>query len=346
MPPRKRWLAADVGVGLLEKFFSAIKTDRFNEPLTNLASRGATPPILRVAALRAISGNSSQLNDTAFTILRELVSRPASKASQAASAGHVSAADSARAAQMIGGCSLTPVQLLQLAPLLEQAGPLELRDLVRPFQRNNSLETRSAFLTSMEQSRAFSSLPHQTFSDIVKSYPAELRPRANALLDKLKQKDTQQAQRLDQLLPLLKSGDAKRGQAIFASEKTKCTVCHQVNNKGGKIGPDLSNIGSNRNSRDLLESLVFPSASLVRQYEPFTVVTSQGRVLSGLIARETTDAIYVQQQVGEAVRIARRDIDEIVPSTVSIMPKGLEQALSEGDLADLIAYLKTLKRTP
>ena len=76
------------------------------------------------------------------------------------------------------------------------------------------------------------------------------------------------------------------------------------------------------------------------------VVTKQGRVLSGLIARETRDAIYVQQQTGEPVMVARRDIDELVPSTVSIMPNDLDKALSRQDLADLIAYLKTLKRTP
>ena len=116
--------------------------------------------------------------------------------------------------------------------------------------------------------------------------------------------------------------------------------------KGGKIGPDLSNVGNNRHSRDLLESIVFPSASLVRQYEPFTVVTTEGRVLTGLISRETTSAIYVQQQVGEPVMVARKDIEELVPSTVSIMPKGLEQALRKQDLADLISYLKTLKKTP
>ena len=324
----------------------AMKTDRFNNRLTELASRPATPAILRVAALGAASGNGAQWDDRAFKTLTQLVARPTSDKVETESAGEVSATDSAQAAQMLGSASLTKEQLLQLAPLLEQAGPLELRDLVRPFQRNSSLETRGAFLTSLEQSRAFLSLPYQAFSDIIKGYQPELLPRANALLDKLKEKDDQQVKRLDQLLPLLASGNAKRGQALFANEKTKCAICHQINGKGGKIGPDLSNIGNNRNSRDLLESIVFPSASLVRQYEPFTVVTAQGRVLTGLISRETTSAIYVQQQAGEPVMVAREDIEELVPSTVSIMPKGLEQALGEQDLADLIAYLKTLKKAP
>jgi len=346
--PIEQLLASDnsESLALAISVVQAIKTDRFNDQLTQLASRPTTSAILRVAALGAASGKSSQWDDRAFETLTQLVARPISAQAESASTGEVSAADSARAAQMLGSASLSKEQLIQLARLLEQAGPLELRDLVRPFQRNSSLETRSAFLTSLEQSRAFLSLPYQVFSDIIKGYPPELLPRANALLDKLKEKESQQVQRLDQLLPLLASGDAKRGQQLFASEKTKCALCHQINGKGGKIGPDLSNIGNNRHSRDLLESIVFPSASLVRQYEPFTVVTTQGRVLTGLISRETTSAIYVQQQVGEPVMVARKDIEELVPSTVSIMPKGLEQALREQDLADLISYLKTLKKAP
>lgn len=324
----------------------AIKTNHFNEQLTRLASDSDTPAILKVAALSAASGNSSQLKDPAFQVLTQLIARPASPAEGTERGGRLSAADAAQAAQMIGNSTLTGEQLLKLAPLLEQAGPLEMRDLIRPFARNNTLEIRAAFLTSLEQSRSFLSLPHQIFSDIVKGYPTELRSQANELLDKLKAKDQQQANELDKLLPLLATGDAKRGETLFSNEKTKCASCHQVNNKGGKIGPDLSNIGSNRHGRDLLESIVFPSASLVRQYEAYSVVTKQGRVLTGLIARETRDAIYVQQQAGDPVMVPRQDIDELVPSTVSIMPNDLDKALSRQDLADLIAYLKTLKRTP
>jgi len=322
----------------------ALKTDRFNQQLTKVASRPATSAILRVAALGAVSGNSGQLTGKAFDTLTQLIAQPTTDTTETASLGKISATDSARAAQMLGSASLTKEQLIELAPLLEQAGPLELRDLVRPFQRNSNLETRSAFLASLEQSRSFLSLPHQVFSDIVKGYPDELRPRANRMLDQLKKKDQQQSQQLDELLPLLKTGNVGRGKTVFENQKTKCASCHQVHGKGGKIGPDLSNIGANRQGRDLLESIVLPSASLVRQYEAFSIVTTEGRVFTGLIARETEDAIYVQQQTGDPVMVPRNEIDELVPSTVSIMPNDLDKALSRQDLADLIAYLKTLKK--
>ena len=70
--------------------------------------------------------------------------------------------------------------------------------------------------------------------------------------------------------------------------------------------------------------------------------TADGRVLTGLIARETSDTVYVQQQTGDPVLVPRGEIEEITPSTVSIMPNGLEQALSETELADVIAYLANL----
>jgi putative heme-binding domain-containing protein len=130
---------------------------------------------------------------------------------------------------------------------------------------------------------------------------------------------------------------------VFFSEKSKCSTCHRVNEEGGKIGPDLSTIGANRSSSDLLESIVFPSATLVRDYPSYTLLTAEGQTLTGLIVRDTGDEVFVQQQLGEPVRIARKDIEELLPSTVSLMPNGLDQALTEAELADVVAYLQSLK---
>ena len=70
---------------------------------------------------------------------------------------------------------------------------------------------------------------------------------------------------------------------------------------------------------------------------------SDGRVLSGLITRESGSSITLQQQVGEAIEIARNEIDEISPSTVSLMPVGVDEALTKQELADLVAWMRELK---
>lgn len=341
LPLHKSWVSAleraleSDDVQTIESALAAvasIKTDRFDSQLQKLGADERRPALVRIAVLEALSGRGSRLSDSAFELLLSMTG------------GESAPREAARAAQLIGTASLTKDQLLALAPRLKTAGPLELRDLIRPFQRNAGTDVAVAFLAALEVSGSLGSLPTNELSDVVKRYPAELLPRANALLDRLKQQDEQRLARLDQLLPRLKTGDATRGREVFFAETSKCAVCHRIGEQGGGIGPDLSSIGYNRAPRDLLESIVFPSASFVRDYEPQTVVTTGGRILTGLIARETADAIYVQQQAGEPIRVPRSEIDEITPSTVSIMPNGLDKTLTESQLADVIAFLKSRNR--
>ena len=310
---------------------SAIRTDQFNSRLQQLGGDSKLPMLLRVSLLAAASGRGKQLDDQLFGLLLDMVGAAGDQQ------------HSTRAAQMMGSMTLTPDQLLALAPHLASVGPLALRDLIRPFGRGNRSDIGAAFLEALEQARALNSLPINEVSDIVKRYPAELRPRANSLLARLKAEDDRRLGRLDQLMPLLKQGNAQRGEAVFFAEKSKCAVCHRVGDRGARVGPDLTTIGRNRSRRDLLESIVFPSSTIVRQYEPYTVVTTQGRVHAGLITRQTSDTVFVQQQVGEPIAIPRDEIETMSPSTVSLMPQGLEQALTEQQLADVIAWLKTLK---
>src|SRR5206468_12467762 len=68
-------------------------------------------------------------------------------------------------------------------------------------------------------------------------------------------------------------------------------LCHTVQGEGGRVGPDLSRIGASRSDRDLLEAILFPSASFARGFEPFVVATDDGRIYSGVVARETADAL-------------------------------------------------------
>ena len=144
-------------------------------------------------------------------------------------------------------------------------------------------------------------------------------------------------------MPTLSAGDVRRGQLVFHSEKAACYSCHAIGYRGGNVGPDLTRIGSVRSERDLLEAIVFPSASLVRSFEPIAVATSDGKVYNGLLRGETADELRLATGVNQEARIARREIDEIRPSTVSIMPAGLDQQLTHQELADLVAFLKACK---
>ena len=198
----------------------------------------------------------------------------------------------------------------------------------------------------MENARGFMNLAPHEFSDVIKRFPPELFPPANRLLDRLRREEQNRLARVDQLLPILRHGNSGRGRELFFATKTQCATCHRVDNQGGKIGPDLTTIGANRGAHDLLESIVFPSATIVRDYETIVIETVDGNVLSGMIVRETADTLHIQQLIGDPLPVARGDIQELTHSTVSMMPSGLDQALDKQELADLVAFLMNLKQPP
>jgi putative heme-binding domain-containing protein len=111
--------------------------------------------------------------------------------------------------------------------------------------------------------------------------------------------------------------------------------------RGGDVGPDLTRIGQVRAKRDLLEAIVFPSASFVRSYEPYSVVTREGTIHQGVRREEQATRVVLVNGQRQRVEITRSDIEEMQPSRVSIMPSGLDQLLSEQELADLLAFLES-----
>ena len=153
----------------------------------------------------------------------------------------------------------------------------------------------------------------------------------------------EQAARLEQLEAELDDGDALRGRAVFFGQRAACFACHRVGEEGGRIGPDLGAIAERRTRRDLLESIVFPSASLARGFESFTVATDDGRVHVGLLLNETADSVTVRGADQRETRVRRASIEQMLPSPVSIMPQGLDRTLDARQLSDLLAYLMSLK---
>jgi putative heme-binding domain-containing protein len=112
---------------------------------------------------------------------------------------------------------------------------------------------------------------------------------------------------------------------------------------GGTLGPDLTRIGQVRTERDLLESVLYPSASFVRSYEPVIVSTKGGEEYSGVLRKDATDEVVLGTGPDVEVRVARSDIAEMRPGTVSVMPQGLDQQITKQEMADLIAFLKATR---
>jgi putative heme-binding domain-containing protein len=137
-------------------------------------------------------------------------------------------------------------------------------------------------------------------------------------------------------------GDVGRGRRIFFGEKVACYSCHTIGNQGGHVGPDLTAVGAIRSGHDLLEAIVFPSASFVPGFEIFNVETKT-EMYSGVRGEDTPDAVTLITGPHAEVRIPRKQVITIKPSNVSLMPEGLDESLTRSEFVDLLAFLQGQK---
>jgi putative membrane-bound dehydrogenase-like protein len=247
------------------------------------------------------------------------------------------------AVDALGKLRLNDEQRGALAEDLRHAGALELNRLLSAFDGNTNETVGLKLVSALKDSPALSRLRLDNIQPRLEKYPPSVRQAAAELLSRLGEEPSRQNERLQQLQAELTGGDRNRGQRIFASAKASCFTCHQVGYVGGKVGPDLSRIGSIRTERDLLEAIVYPSASFVRSYEPMVIMSKDGEEYSGVLRSESADGLLLVSGVGAEKRFSREEIGEMRPGTVSVMPEGLEQQLSKQELADLVVYLKSLK---
>lgn len=173
------------------------------------------------------------------------------------------------------------------------------------------------------------------------TYP-EILPVTRPKTDQ--EKLAKQERRLDELAAFLPQGDAERGARWFHDrEKSKCTFCHLKGDTGVRLGPDLTWIGAIRSERDMLEAIVYPSASIARYHEVVNVLTENGSVVSGLLVRETVDAMFLSSAEGVVQSVPYGEIKQARYSDVSLMPEGIDGLLKPGEIADLVAYLRESK---
>jgi putative membrane-bound dehydrogenase-like protein len=168
------------------------------------------------------------------------------------------------------------------------------------------------------------------------------------LADPVAQDPREQARqkaRLRQLTKYLAKGNPKRGEKLFLdANKSLCLQCHQKGELGTHLGPDLTKIGAIRSKRDLLEAIVYPSASLARYYELVHVRTKKDEAL-GLLLKDGVDKLILAAGPGKGGEqtVPIKDIVEAKYSNVSLMPQVYDGLLQPEEIADLIAYLSQAK---
>ena len=148
----------------------------------------------------------------------------------------------------------------------------------------------------------------------------------------------------DQRAVAVTSGDAGRGRTLFAG-KGGCPACHRVDGQGSRFAPDLSEIGAIRQPAGLLRSLVDPTAAMLPINRPVRAVTRDGKTIAGRRLNEDTYSVQLIDTDDRLVALMKADLKEYVVSKVSSMPSYRDK-LTPQELADIVAYLDTLKGLP
>src|SRR5262249_23920798 len=120
------------------------------------------------------------------------------------------------------------------------------------------------------------------------------------------------------------------------------SVCHRLDNLGTEIGPNLATL-QNRGAETILLNVLDPNREVNPQYVNYVLVTTEGKSITGLISAETATSVTLKRQENATDTVLRVNIDELRSTGLSIMPEGLEKQLDQQALADLIAYLLSVK---
>jgi putative membrane-bound dehydrogenase-like protein len=194
-----------------------------------------------------------------------------------------------------------------------------------------------ALLDRVEANRAMASqIDAGRRATLTQSSNAKIAERASAIFNAGATRDRQKL--IDSYTAAVAAlkADALHGAQVFANA---CSACHKFGAVPGQaIGPDLAAV-KDRSAPYLLAHILDPNRALEDRYVYYTVSTHDGRTLAGMLAGESGGSLTLVGLDGKEQQILRSEIRSLVSSGRSLMPEGLEAAINEQAMADLIAFL-------
>lgn len=189
-----------------------------------------------------------------------------------------------------------------------------------------AVEARDLATTDFDAARRQRLLDHKTEA---------IRTRAARLFAESMNADRQQV--IERYRPALDApGNAVRGAELFV--KT-CAPCHKLKDIGFEVGPDLASL-TDKSPESLLVALLDPNRAVEAKFLNFAAVTKGGLSFNGMLAAETGNSITLRGPGGKEQTILREDLDELISTSKSTMPEGLEKDLRPDDVADIIAHVR------
>jgi putative membrane-bound dehydrogenase-like protein len=297
-----------------------------DEQLGTIAEGTDHPPLLRIEAIDALLGSDPTLSEEHFDFLLDQL-QPEQEPLILQ-----------RVAAVLNRADCSEEQLLQLANnYLPQADNVMLSRLLPIYAGARDPAIGNALAGLLLKSASLDSYTEEQLQPIFAGFPSEVKPEIDQLMKKLKTVRAERLQRLNALEASIANGSIENGRKLFFG-KAICWTCHTMGDAGTHFGPDLTSIQKDRSVHDILEAVVYPSASFVREYETYEVTTKTGRHI-GIIREQTPEAIVLNTGPQTMIRIPQADINTMIMLDVSMMPQGLDQLLSEQEFADLMAFI-------
>lgn len=141
------------------------------------------------------------------------------------------------------------------------------------------------------------------------------------------------------------AGNPENGKRQFFDSEGKvyCSKCHRVNGEGGEVGPDLSAIGTSRSRSFLLESILDPKALITAGYATVLVLTKERKFITGILKSEDDSGLELIDKEGKEIYISKEQIKKFKTQKISMMPGNFKDLLEVQEVADILAYLTSLK---
>jgi putative heme-binding domain-containing protein len=208
--------------------------------------------------------------------------------------------------------------------------------LARPATTNALLEAISAGVItindlSLDQRQSLRSHPDRE----IRRRAADLMSAAGAVVNADRQKVIEKY-----VAATHDTGDAVQGKLLFTKN---CANCHKHSGEGQEIGPDLTGMAVHP-KEELLIHILDPSRSVEGNFRRYTLLTTAGQVLSGMLAAESLSAVELIDAEGKRQSITRDDIEQLTSTNLSLMPEGFEQQLDVPQMTDLLEFLASKGR--
>lgn len=134
------------------------------------------------------------------------------------------------------------------------------------------------------------------------------------------------------------TGDAEAGKKLFISRS-----CHSCHGNRGALGPDLAGVSRRFSRQDLFTAIVAPNRDVSSRYRTLQVLTTTGRLYSGIVIYQSVDGVLLRTGSNETIRVEAEEMESQRYRSLSLMPRDLLRDFRDQDLSDLDAYLRTLE---